>query len=67
MAVIWMMLGDEAKSLQWLGEGLRFRDPALVYFREAIAEGEPWRRGFVESEGFKRLTSTYPAWAKLLQ
>jgi tetratricopeptide (TPR) repeat protein len=67
MAVIWMMLGDEAKSLQWLGEGLKFRDPALAYFREAVQDGEPWTPDFVESEGFKRLTSTYPAWAKLLQ
>lgn len=66
MAVIWMMLGDCDQALRWLSEGLRYRDPAMVYFRDAVADGEPWGPDFVKSEAFRRLSSTYPAWAKLL-
>ena len=65
LANIYEELGNHAQALHWLGEAVRYRDPAVVFVtpRDVIPI---WLKRAEQEGELATLFGEFPAWAKLL-
>ena len=65
LASIYEELGNHAQALHWLGEAVRYRDPAVVFVTPRDVT-PIWLKRAEQNGELSALFREFPAWAKLL-
>ncbi len=67
LAGIYEKLGDHAQALHWVGEAVRYRDPAIVFVTPRDLDADSWLTRAVQNGELGALLREFPQWAKLLK
>ena len=65
LASIYEELGDHSQALHWLGEAVRYRDPAVVFVTPRDI-APLWLKRAAQKGELAALLREFPQWAKLL-